>query len=157
MNEYQRMLMLLKIQIQNFGTLHRHLSGDSAWFANHVQIDEWQGQLSDQCDDLTEVGMALGYEEPGIKDAVLAFGADLLDIQPRDCRETFGIAREIMRSVAGMMQSVESIVPASVTNKLQEYEYYWNKEADYKIAQMLGQRGSAKSPERSKLEEYEEE
>ena len=138
MNEFQRMLMFLKIQIQNFGTLHRHLSGDPSWFENHEQLDEWQSQLSDQCDDLTEVGMALGYEEPGIKDAVLAFGGDLLDIQPRECRETFSIVREIMRSVAGMMQAAEAIVPASVANKLQEYEYHWNKEADYKIAQMLG-------------------
>lgn len=138
MTEYQRLIMFLKIQIQNFGTLHRHLSGDNAWFENHEQLDEWQSELSDQCDDLTEVGMALGNEEPGIKDAVLAFGNELLDIQPRECRETFSIAREIMRSVAGMMQEVEPIVPASVQNKLQEYEYFWNKEADYKIAQMLG-------------------
>lgn len=156
MDEYRRLIMFLKIQIQNFGTLHRHLSGDMAWFENHKQIDEWGGQLSDQCDDLTEVGMALGYEEPGIKDAVLQFGGDLLDIQPRDCRTTFETAREIMRSVAGMMQAVETMVPASVTNKLQEYEYYWNKEADYKIAQMLG-RGGMRPPERPKPEEYDDE
>lgn len=144
MDEYRRLIMFLKIQIQNFGTLHRHLSGDSAWFANHVQIDEWCGQLSAQCDDLTEVGMALGYEEPSIKDAVLQFGGELLDIQPRDCRTTFETAREIMRSVAGMMQAAEAIVPASVANKLQEYEYHWNKESDYKIAQMLGRDRSAR-------------
>ena len=138
MNEFQRLIMFLKIQIQNFGTLHRHLSGDNGWFENHEQIDEWQSELSAQCDDLTEVGMALGYEEPGIKDAVLTFGNELLNIQPRDCKETFNIVREAMRSVAGMMQAAEAISPASVANKLQEYEYHWNKEADYKVAQMLG-------------------
>lgn len=146
MNEFQRLIMFLKIQIHNFGTLHRHLSGDMAWFENHEQLDEWGGELSDQCDDLTEVGMALGYEEPGIKDAVLTFGDKLLDIVPRDCRTTFETAREIMRSVAGMMQAVEPMVPASVSNKLQEYEYYWNKEADYKIAQMLGGRPGRRPP-----------
>lgn len=147
MDEFRRLIMFLKIQIQNFGTLHRHLSSDNAWFENHKQLDEWQSTISDQCDDLTEVGMALGYEEPGIKDAVLAFGGDLLDIQPRDCRETFSTAREIMRSIAGMMQAVEKEVPASVQNKLQEYEYLWNKEADYKIAQMLGSMIGGKNPE----------
>lgn len=146
MDEYRRLIMFLKIQIQNFGTLHRHLSGDNAWFENHEQLDSWQSELSDQCDDLTEVGMALGYEEPGIKDAVLTFSDKLLDIQPRDCRTTFEAAREIMRSVAGMMQAVETMVPASVANKLQEYEYYWNKEADYKIAQMLGGRSGRRPP-----------
>lgn len=145
MNEFQRLIMFLKIQIQNFGTLHRHLSGDSSWFENHEQLDEWQSDISSQCDDLTEVGMALGHEEPGIKDAVLAFGSDLLDIQNRDCRETLSTAREIMRSIAGMMQAAEAEVPANVANKLQEYEYHWNKEADYKIAQMLG--SSKKEPD----------
>lgn len=140
MNELQRLIMFMKIEVHNFGTLHRHLSGDGSWFENHEQLDEWGGQLSEQCDDLTEVGMALGYEEPGIKDAVLAFGGELLDIQPRDIRETFGRAREIMRSIAGMMQAAEAIVPASVANKLQEYEYHWNKEADYKLSMMLGDR-----------------
>lgn len=145
MNEFQRLIMFMKVQIHNFGTMHRHLSGDMAWFENHEQLDEWGSQLSDQCDDLAEVGMALGYEEPGIKDAVLTFSDKLLDIVPRDCRTTFETAREIMRSVAGMMQAVEPMVPASVANKLQEYEYYWNKEADYKIAQMMG-RGPGRRP-----------
>lgn len=147
MNEFQRLIMYLKIQIQNFGTLHRHLSGDPSWFEDHEQLDEWQGQLSDQCDDLTEVGMALGFEEPGIKDAVLAFGSDLLDIQPRECRETFDTAREIMRGIAGMMQSAEPNVPSSVANKLQEYEYIWNKEANYKLVRMLGAQGAGKGLE----------
>lgn len=147
MTEFQRLIMFLKIQIHNFGTLHRHLSGDMAWFENHEQIDEWQSTLSDQCDDLIEVGMALGYEEPGIKDAVLAFGNELLDIQSRDCKVTFNIVREAMRSTAGMMQAAEKEVPASVSNKLQEYEYFWNKEADYKIAQMLGGMKGGKKPD----------
>ena len=138
MNEFQRLIMFFKIQIQNFGTLHRHLSDDNAWFKNHEQLDGWQKELANQCDDLIEVGMALGYEEPGIKDAVLTFGNDLFDIQPRDYRETFNAAREAMKSVAGMLQAAEKEAPASVQNKLQEYEYFWNKEADYKIAQMLG-------------------
>lgn len=148
MNEFQRLIMFLKIHIHNFGTLHRHLSDDNAWFENHEELDEWGEQLSSQCDDLTEVGMSLGYEEPGIKDAILTFGNELLDIQPRDCKETFGVAQEIMRSISGMMQAAEKEVPASVQNKLQEYEYHWNKEADYKIAQMLGGMRGGKRLER---------
>ena len=67
-------------------------------------------------------------------------------------KETFGTAREIMRSISGMMQAAEKEVPASVQNKLQEYEYYWNKEADYKIARMLGEGIGRKDP-RSSFEE----
>ena len=53
----------------------------------------------------------------------------------------------MMRSIAGMMQAVEKEVPASVQNKLQEYEYFWNKEANYKIAQMLGGVRGERTPE----------
>ena len=147
MNEFQRLIMFLKIQVHNFGTLHRHLAGDSSWFENHEQLDEWQSQLSDQCDDLTEVGMALGYEEPGIKDAVLAFGGDLLDIQTRDRDDTFRRAQGCMRAISGMMQAAEAIVPANVANRLQEYEYYWDKEAGYKLAMMLGDRAGGRRME----------
>lgn len=50
----------------------------------------------------------------------------------------YSSAHGIMRGIAGMMQAAETIVPASVTNKLQEYECFWNKEPNYKVAIMLG-------------------
>lgn len=84
--------------------------------------------------------MQLGYQEPGIKDAVLIISGELLDTQPRGPEESFRTAMEIMRSMAGMMQAAETIVPASVTNKLQEFEDHWNIEGNYKIAHMLGGR-----------------
>jgi hypothetical protein len=40
-----------------------------------------------------------------------------------------------------MMQDAEKTVPAAVANKLQEYEYHWNKEANYKIAHAIGSAG----------------
>ena len=44
------------------------------------------------------------------------------------------------RELSGMMQAAEAIVPANVQNKLQEYEYSWNKEANFKLAAALGER-----------------
>ena len=38
-----------------------------------------------------------------------------------------------------MMQAAEAEVPASVVNKLQEYEYEWNKEANFKLAAAIGE------------------
>ena len=37
------------------------------------------------------------------------------------------------------MQAAEAEVPASVANKLQEYEYEWNKEANFKLAAAIGE------------------
>lgn len=146
MNEMERLVAFLKIQYHNLTTLHRHLTDDPAWFEDHEQLGEWYGEVAEQLDYLAETSLALGYQEPGIKDAVLTFSGELLDTQPRGPEETFRTALEIMRSMAGMMQAAEQIVPASVTNKLQEFEDHWNIEGNYKIAHMLGGRPGRRPP-----------
>lgn len=138
MNEFQRLIMFLKIQYHNFGILHRHLNGDPCWFENHEELDEWAEIVAKQVDELCEEAQALGYAEPGIKDALLTFGSDEIAAEFRDLHETFRIAQGIMRGIAGMMQAAEKDVPASVVNRLQEMEYEWNKLADYKLARVLG-------------------
>ena len=138
MNEFQRLIAYMKIIYHNLGTLHRNLVDDDAWFSSHKQLGKWYREVSDQIDDLAETGIALGYTEPGIKDSVLAFNEEWLPVQPREPKESFRIALGYMRGLAGMMQAAEADVPASVSNKLQEYEYFWNKESNFKLAAMLG-------------------
>lgn len=142
MNEFERLIAFLKVQYHNMTTLHRHLTRDAGWFENHEQLGEWYEAIGDQIDDLAETGISLGYREPGIKDVVLLFPEELLDSVPREREDTFRRAQGIMRGIAGMMQAAEAIVPASVQNKLQEYEYNWNKEANYKVSMMLGDRAA---------------
>ena len=139
MNEYQKLLAYLKILYHNLTTLHRNLVKDDAWFANHKQIGKWYKEAADEIDDLVETGIALGYLEPGIKEAVLAFSGECLPVQPRGPEESFRLILGYFRSVAGMMQTAEEGVPPSVANKLQEYEYYWNKEANFKLASAIGE------------------
>lgn len=147
MNEYQKLLAYLKILYHNLTTLHRNLAKDDAWFANHKQIGKWYEEVSDEIDDLVEAGIALGYLEPGIKEAVLAFSGECLPVQPRGPEESFRLILGYFRSVAGMMQAAETIVPASVANKLQEYEYFWNKEANFKLASAIGEHAPNSSME----------
>ena len=141
MNEFQRLLAYLKIAYNNLTTLHRNLVHDAGWFGNHEQLGDWYGQISDQLDDLTETGISLGFAEPSIKDAVLAFSGDVITCEPRELPETLRIAKSILLQAADMMQAAEGTVPAAVANKLQEYEYHWNKEANYKIAHAIGSAG----------------
>ena len=143
MNTYQRLLCFMKVLVQNMGILHRNLIDDEAWFANHKQIDKWQSELTEQTDDLIETGIALGFKEPTISEAVMQFSTDVLSADKRELKETFGICLRSFRDLAGYMQASEAEVPASVQNKLQEYEYYWNKEANYKLAAALGERAEA--------------
>lgn len=147
MNEYQKMLMYLKIMMCNLAILHHNIVGDG-WFEAHGEIDRWQGDIADYLDDLIERGIALGYQEPTISEAVLAFQTDVLPADKRSRNESYKIVMECMRSAAGLMQASEPIVPADVQNKLQEIEYYLNKEGNYKLAAALGGiKGSKSEPE----------
>ena len=141
MNEFQKLLAYLKIAYHNLTTLHRNLVHDAGWFGNHEQLGDWYNQISDQLDDLTETGIALGFAEPSIKDAVLAYSSDVITCEPRELPETLHIAKSILLKASDMMQAAEGTVPAAVANKLQEYEYHWNKEANYKIAHAIGSAG----------------
>lgn len=138
MNEFQKLICFLKIAYHNLTTLHRNLAHDGGWFGNHEQLGDWYSQISDQLDDLVETGLSLGFAEPSIKDAVLAYSGDVITCEPRELPETLRITKIILLEAAGMMRAAEGTVPAAVANKLQEYEYHWNKEANYKIAHALG-------------------
>ena len=138
MTEYQKLLMYLKIAYHNLTTLHRNLVHDAGWFGNHEQLGDWYSQISDQLDDLTETGITMGFAEPSIKDAVLAYSGDVITCEPRELPETLRMTQDIFHRIIDMMQDAEKTVPAAVANKLQEYEYHWNKEANYKIAHALG-------------------
>ena len=141
MNEIQKLLAYLKIAYHNLTTLHRNLVHDAGWFGNHEQLGEWYGQISDQLDDLAETGIALGIAEPSIKDAVLTYSGDVITCEPRELPETLRTAQSIFHRIIDLMQDAEKAVPAAVANKLQEYEYHWNKEANYKIAHAIGSAG----------------
>ena len=146
MTEFAKLLAYLKIAYHNLTTLHRNLVHDAGWFGNHEQLGEWYDQISDQLDDLTETGIALGFAEPSIKDAVLAYSGDVITCEPRELPETLRTAQGIFHRVVDMMQDAEKTVPAAVANKLQEYEYHWNKEANYKIAHAIGNGESRGGP-----------
>lgn len=138
MNEYERMLAYLKILYHNFEILHRHLSGCESWFGTHEQIGEWYEDAGNQVDDLAETGIALGYKEPSIADAVLAFNGDVIPVIDRGSRESLMICLEGMRSIAGLMNAARPIVPPDVQSQIDQYVYHWNKEGNYKIAAALG-------------------
>ena len=139
MNEFQKLLMYLNIQMHNFGVLHRHLSGDAGWFENHEELEEWRDCAAKQLDELCEEAQALGFPEPGLKDALLAFGGEEITPEPRDLRETLSLAQGMMRGIAGMLRAAEQGVPPSVQGRLQEMEYKWEKLAGYKLARVLGE------------------
>ncbi len=138
MNEFQRLVAFLKVSYNNLTTLHRNLVGEE-WFPTHEKIGEYYEYTAEVVDDLAEIGISLGYSEPTVADSVLMFQTDVLPAQPRGVEESLRKAMEIFRSVAGMMDSASPSTPPDVQNKILEYRYWFNKEANYKLARAVGQ------------------
>lgn len=146
MNEYQRLIAFFKIFQCNLAVLHHNITG-SGFFEAHEKLDRWQKESAAHLDDLIERGIALGYQEPTIADAVLQFQTDVLPSDKRERDETYQIIMAGMRTLAGMAQASEAIVPLDVQSKLQELQYYWNKEAGYKLAAALGKSHGHREPD----------
>ena len=138
MNEYERLCAFLKIVVANLYVLHHNLVGGN-WFSDHERLGDYYEKLADIADAVIERGLSLGYREPPISEAVLAFSGDVLSAENRSARESFAEVRACFRSIAGMMAAVEPETPPDVQNKLQEWQYWLNLEADYKLARLLGE------------------
>lgn len=138
MNEYQRLCAFLKIVYANLFTLHHNLVGGN-WFGDHEHLQDYYERIGNMLDELVERGLSLGYKEPGINEAVLAFSNDILPCVDREKDTSFRYVIAAFRSAAGMMNLAKAIVPPDVQNKLEEFIYYLNFEADYKLARLLGQ------------------
>lgn len=136
MNEYERLCALLKIWAENLSVLHHNPVG-SNWFSDHERLGDYYSKIAGIADAVIERGLALGYREPTISEAVLAFSGDVLSAENRNARESFAAVRACFRAIAGTMASVEPETPPDVQNKLQEWQYWLNLEADYKLARLL--------------------
>lgn len=137
MNPYQDLTSYLKIVYQNLGTLHHNLVGKS-FFVIHPLLDEWYNEIGEMTDDLIERGIPLGFAEPSIKDAVLAYTNDLLSVENRECEDTIILAKDNFINIVEKMTIAKDGLPVDVQNKIDEYIYYLRKEADYKMGQYLG-------------------
>lgn len=148
MNAYEKACAYLKIVYCNLFSLHHNLVGGN-WYGDHEQLGKYYAGIGRILDGLVERGLSLGYKEPSISEAVLAFSGGVLPCMNREKGAAFGYVMEAFRSTASLLKAAGEIVPPDVQNQLQEWEYTLNFEADYKIARLLG-----KAPETGKQEAY---
>lgn len=150
MNEYEKACAYLKIVYANLFSLHHNLTGGN-WYGDHERLGAYYSKIGEMLDEMVERGLSLGYREPSISEAVLAFSGDVLPCAEREKGESFGYVMEAFRAAAGLMRAAEAIAPPDVQSRLQEWEYALNFEADYKLVRALG-----KTPESRKAAQYDE-
>lgn len=136
MNEFERLIAFFKISTENLAALHHNVGG-RGFFEAHEVLQKQYEYVQQQVDALAEIGIRLGYAEPSIADAVLAFQSEILPVVGRNQEQTYVEAQAILRALAGMCMNAEAETPADVVNRLQEIEYELNHQANYLLARAL--------------------
>lgn len=138
MNAYQQLCAYLRILAANLMGLHHNLTGGN-WFSDHERIGGYYDRVNGMLDELIERGLSLGIRPPTIAEAVLAYSGEVLSSDPREAAESYRTIQEGFRRTAKMMEQAAAEVPPDVQNRIQEWQYMLNLEADYKLARQLHQ------------------
>ncbi len=126
--------MQAMVDYHNIAVLHHNIIG-GAWYGSHAQLDEYYGYVGDMVDDLIEQNIELGGREPSIAEAVSACGC--INVTRRDKIESFNMCKSIFNNFVTMIEECKDGLPSDVISKLEEYQNYFRKEADYKINLLL--------------------
>ncbi len=130
----RKLLSMLKVIPDNVRVLHRNLIGPG-WFADHEELGEIYGMLDGMADDVTEIAISMGNQEPSLAEAAAEYQSISGTGYPN--AEAFGMLRSMLLDLHAELGAQEGQVPGDVWNKLEEYQYELNKLANYKIAQRL--------------------
>lgn len=125
------LLILLKSCNHNIQVLHRNLIGEG-WFADHNQLGEYYDKVQAIFDDLCETFNGLGIKEPSMKDCI----EFEIEIKDRECTESYESVRDMFSDIITEINRITD-VPVDVINKLQEYQVYFRKEVDFKLARVI--------------------
>lgn len=129
------LLMMLKIYANNIQILHRHLIGAN-WLSNHERLQSYYEEVQKCLDDLTELFMSIGFEEPSLQESLNY--VQEISIEDREAYDSFKTVQTYFRNLIAEMNRLKSELPGDVVSKMEEYQEWFRLEADYKLYQELG-------------------
>lgn len=132
--EYTDLIKYLKVCSQNIQTLHRHLRSDN-FFKEHEILGEYYQKIDEYIDLVTELGMATGYSDATIKEAVEQY--IVLDGKDYSRKEAFNYVYKAFNEIIDIIDAIIPDLKGYVVNKLEEIQYYLSIEANFKIARMF--------------------
>lgn len=133
MEEFQRLVEMLKVYEKNAETLHRHLIGEN-WFGDHKQLGDYYEHLFDDIDLLSELGLSWGVEEPTMLESYKYY--DELEIKDRNAKESYTILKGYFDDIVAQVNRIGE-APADVINKLQELQVYYRVESTFKLSRAI--------------------
>lgn len=137
MNAFQDLICRMKIGQQDLSTLHHYVKGGGgAWFPAHEKLGSLYDSLAAMTDDLIEIGISVGVQEPGIREAATAYQPTVksVEVAPGAALQK---ARVILTGIADEMQDIGDQLDDDqryIQSQMDSYIYTLRKEADYKLA-----------------------
>jgi DNA-binding ferritin-like protein len=131
-----KLLSMLKVIEQNLGILHRNVVGLS-WFQSHAKLEEYYDYVSEVKDDLIEISMTIGFREPTIADSLLVYKEINSPVTSFSEVLCFENVRQYFTDLIVEMDIIRPTLPVDVAAKLDEYQYFFRKEAEYKLHRLL--------------------
>lgn len=141
MNAFQDLICRMKIGQHDLQTLHHYVKGGGgAWGPAHEQLGGYYDTLAAMTDDLVEIGISVGIDEPGIAEAV-KHCPPAVPSKPIEITPALKKAQEILTGISDLMQAIGDELDDDqryIQGKLDGYVYDLRKEADYKLDAAVG-------------------
>jgi DNA-binding ferritin-like protein len=128
----QRLMSILKVVENNLGVLHRHVYGPN-WFQSHEKLEEYQNYVAQVKDEVIEIGMTLTFKEPSLKESIEVYSEIESPISSFSEKDSFEKVKAYFTDISNEFEALRSKLPADVSAKFDEYQYYFRKEAQYKL------------------------
>lgn len=119
----------LKTYTENLQVLHRNVYGID-FYPTHEQLSEYYDMLQGITDDITEIGIGIGYKEEQFDTK------ELIEVVDRNSKESFTEVKRMFDDIIVIINRIKD-VPADVINKLQEYQEQLRKESEYKLTKVI--------------------
>lgn len=115
-------------------SLHRNLVGNE-WFEGHEKLEDYANKLLEVIDEVIEQNLALNGIEPSIQEIIDAYPPEA--VCGRDKVESYRIVRDLFNSIVTLMEECKSGLPGDVISKIEEFQNYFRKEAEYKLSKTI--------------------
>lgn len=128
----------LKVVYENIFTLHHNIIS-SNFYAAHEKLGEYYEKVQSIIDELVEVADTMGIKEPSIIESINTFKGveSILVGKPYTAEESFTLVKEYFNNIIKLLEIVKEKQVGYIKNKLEELQYYFNLEANYKIKRLL--------------------
>lgn len=127
----------LKAYRDGLWIIHHNLKDDD-FFAIHERFGDYYDKIGEFADDVIEMGITLGVQEPTLKDVVDAYGVVFPSGHLVNEIEALNFAKSWFDKLYAGFEGIRDQLPKCVESKFDDYENWLYKEARYLIPHRLG-------------------